>query len=156
MFEVEDVEVEIDFGDLCVDIFCVLGFGGQGVNIIYLVVCFMYNLIGFVVSCQDECSQIKNKDKVLCVFKSWIFEIEFVKVYSEMDVEWCKMVGSGDCLEKICIYNFLQNCVIDYCIGLMVYKLLMVFEGDFMCFIELLMSYYQVDLMQQIVLMIVG
>ncbi|MEM1248326.1 MAG: peptide chain release factor 1 [Acidobacteriota bacterium] len=149
MPEAEDVEVEIDPGDLRVDTFCASGPGGQGVNTTYSAVRLTHNPTGLVVSCQDERSQIKNKEKALRVLKSRILEIELAKAHSEMDAERRKMVGSGDRSEKIRTYNFPQNRVTDHRIGLTVHKLPAVLEGDLTCLIEPLTSHYQADSMQQ-------
>ena len=149
MPEAEDVEVEIDPTDLRVDTFCASGPGGQGVNTTYSAVRLTHNPTGLVVSCQDERSQIKNKDKALRVLKSRILEIELAKAHSEMDAERRKMVGSGDRSEKIRTYNFPQNRVTDHRISLTLHKLPMVLEGDLDCIIEPLASHFQADSMQQ-------
>lgn len=149
MPEAEDVEVEIDPGDLRVDTFCASGPGGQGVNTTYSAVRLTHNPTGLVVSCQDERSQIKNKEKALRVLKSRILEIELARAHDEMDAERRKMVGSGDRSEKIRTYNFPQNRVTDHRIGLTVHKLPSVLEGDITCLIDPLVSHHQADSMQQ-------
>ncbi len=149
MPEADDVEVEVDPNDLRVDTFCASGPGGQGVNTTYSAVRLTHNPTGLVVSCQDERSQIKNKEKALRVLKSRILEIELAKAHDEMSAERRKMVGSGDRSEKIRTYNFPQNRVTDHRIGLTVHKLPAVLEGDLTCLIEPLSSHFQADSMQQ-------
>lgn len=146
MLELLEVEMlDINLVDLCIDIFCFFGVGGQYVNIIDLVICIIYLFIGIVVECQDECFQYKNKVKVLLVLGVCICVVEVVKCQQVEVFMCCNLLGSGDCSDCNCIYNFLQGCVIDYCINLMFYCLDEVMEGKFDMLIELIVQEYQVD-----------
>lgn len=103
----EQVVIEINLVDLWVDIYCFFGVGGQYVNKIDLVVCIIYIFSGIVVECQEECLQYKNCVKVMV----WLvvkFNDQQQVVVQQVIVSMCKLlVGLGDCLECICIYNFL-------------------------------------------------
>ncbi len=127
--EAEDVEVEIYPQDLRVDTFCSTGPGGQSVNTTQSAVRITHMPTGIVVSCQDEKSQLQNKEKAMRILRSRLLE----KYISEQNAETAEarrtMVGSGDRSERIRTYNFPQNRVTDHRIGLTIHKLDLVLGG---------------------------
>jgi peptide chain release factor 1 len=134
--EVDEVEVEIIPSDVRIDTFCSSGPGGQSVNTTYSAVRLTHIPTGLVVSCQDEKSQLKNKEKAFKVLRSRIYEIEMQKRQQELGVQRKSMVGSGDRSDKIRTYNYPQGRVTDHRIGLTVYNLPVVVDGNIEEFIE--------------------
>ncbi len=128
--EVEDVEVEINPQDLRIDTFCATGPGGQSVNTTQSAVRITHMPTGVVVSCQDEKSQLQNKEKAMRILRSRLLD----KYISEQTAELAQvrktMVGSGDRSERIRTYNFPQNRVTEHRIGLTLHKLDMILAGD--------------------------
>ena len=148
MPEAEDVEVEVAEKDLRVDRFCASGPGGQGVNTTYSAVRLTHLPTGLVVQCQDERSQIKNREKALRVLKSRLLEIERAKAAEELSEERRRMVGSGDRSEKIRTYNFKENRVTDHRIGLTLHKLPAVLAGELDPLVDPLEAHFQAEEMQ--------
>ena len=130
MPEVEDVEVEVDLNDCKFDVFRASGNGGQCVNTTDSAVRLTHLPTGIVVSCQDEKSQLKNKDKALKVLRSRLYELEQQKAHDAEAEKRKSQVGTGDRSEKIRTYNFPQGRVTDHRIKLTLHKLDSVMNGD--------------------------
>jgi peptide chain release factor 1 len=143
--EAEEVDVQINQNDLRIDTFCSSGPGGQSVNTTYSAVRITHMPTGVVVSMQDEKSQIKNREKAMRVLRARLQEIEEQKQHDALSAERKSMVGSGDRSEKIRTYNFKENRVTDHRIGLTVYQLDLVMEGDLDQFIDALRTHYQTE-----------
>jgi len=127
--EVEEVEVEINQNDLRIDVFRAGGPGGQCVNTTDSAVRITHIPTGIVVSCQDEKSQFKNKDKAMKILRSRIYEVMEAKRHSEIADARKSQVGSGDRSERIRTYNFPQSRVTDHRINLTLYKLEQILNG---------------------------
>ncbi len=121
--EVEEVEVEINQNDLRIDVFRAGGPGGQCVNTTDSAVRITHLPTGIVVSCQDEKSQHKNKDKAMKILRSRIYEVMEAERHKEIADERKSQVGSGDRSERIRTYNFPQGRITDHRINLTIYKL---------------------------------
>jgi peptide chain release factor 1 len=140
--EAEDVDIKVDEKDLRVDTFCASGPGGQGVNTTYSAVRIVHVPTGLMVQCQDERSQIKNKDKAMKVLRSRLYEIEMERQEKERSEQRKSQVGTGDRSGRIRTYNYPQNRVTDHRIGLTLHKLEQALEGDLDEIIDGLVSYY--------------
>jgi peptide chain release factor 1 len=143
--EAEDVDVKIEAKDLRIDTFCSSGPGGQSVNTTYSAVRITHLPTNTVVSCQDEKSQIKNREKGMRVLRSRLYEIEMQKQQDALAKERKTMVGSGDRSEKIRTYNFPQNRVTDHRIGLTLHQLDLVMEGRLQPIVDALITHYQAE-----------
>ena len=130
MPEVEDVEVEIDMNDCKFDVFRASGNGGQCVNTTDSAVRLTHIPTGIVVSCQDEKSQHKNKDKAMKILRSRIYDVMEEQRHKEIADERKSQVGSGDRSERIRTYNFPQSRVTDHRINLTLYKLEQILDGN--------------------------
>jgi peptide chain release factor 1 len=147
--EAEDVDIKIEPKDLRIDTFCSSGPGGQSVNTTYSAVRITHIPTNTVVSCQDEKSQIKNRDKAMRVLRSRLYEMEMQKQQEALAKERKTMVGSGDRSEKIRTYNFPQNRVTDHRIGLTIHQLIDVMDGKLQPLVEALVTHYQAEKLKQ-------
>jgi peptide chain release factor 1 len=146
--EAEEVDVAIDEKDLKVDIAASGGPGGQGVNTTNSAVQITHLPTGMIVKCQDERSQLKNRAKAMKVLRSRLLDIEQQKQADSIRDERRGMVGGGDRSEKIRTYNFPQNRLTDHRIGLTLYKLDRVMEGDLNELLDAVVAHYQAALLQ--------
>lgn len=148
--EAEDVEVTIDPNDIRVDVYRSSGHGGQSVNTTDSAVRITYLPTGLVVTCQDEKSQIKNRDKAMKVLKSRLYE----QMQAETSAAYAQnrkgQVGTGDRSERIRTYNFPQGRVTDHRIGLTLYRLEEVLDGDMDEIIDALQIESQAKQLEQI------
>jgi peptide chain release factor 1 len=146
--EAEEVEVEIDPGELRIDVFRATGPGGQSVNTTDSAVRITHLPTGLVVSCQDEKSQHKNKAKALKVLRSRLLDQMIQEQNAKRSQERKSQVGSGDRSERIRTYNFPQGRVTDHRVGLTLYKLDSILQGDIDEVIDSLATYYQSQALQ--------
>lgn len=130
MPEAEEVDVDIDMNDCKFDVFRASGNGGQCVNTTDSAVRLTHIPTGIVISCQDEKSQLKNKDKALKVLRARVFELEQQKKQSAEAEERRSQIGTGDRSEKIRTYNFPQGRVTEHRIKLTLYKIDSIMDGD--------------------------
>ena len=143
--EAEEVDVKIEAKDLRIDTFCSSGPGGQSVNTTYSAVRMTHIPTNTVVSCQDEKSQIKNREKALRVLRSRLYEMEMQKQQEALAKERKSMVGSGDRSEKIRTYNFPQNRVTDHRIGFTLHQLPEAMDGKLQPLIDALITHFQAE-----------
>jgi len=146
--EAEEVEVQIDPNDIKVDVFRSSGPGGQSVNTTDSAVRLTHLPSGLVVTCQDEKSQHKNKAKALNVLRARLYDLQLREQNDRISQDRKSQVGSGDRSERIRTYNFPQGRVTDHRIGLTLYKLDQVLQGDLTEIIDELATYYQTQAME--------
>src|ERR1017187_3836536 len=147
--EAEEVDVKIEAKDIRFDTFCSSGPGGQSVNTTYSAVRITHIPTNTVVSCQDEKSQIKNREKGMRVLRSRLYEMEQQKQQDALAKERKAMVGSGDRSEKIRTYNFPQNRVTDHRIGFTAHQLPEFMDGRIQPMIDALITHFQAEKMKQ-------
>jgi peptide chain release factor 1 len=134
--EAEEFDVEIDMKDVRIDFFCSSGPGGQSVNTTYSAVRLTHLPTGLVAQCQDQKSQHKNKDKAMQVLRSRLYEMELAKKQEADSLKRKTMVSSGDRSAKIRTYNYPQGRVTEHRIGLTMYDLQNIINGDIHRIIE--------------------
>ena len=147
--EADDVEVDINPNDLQIDTFRSSGAGGQHINKTSSAIRITHLPTGMVVECQDERSQYKNKDKAMKVLKSRLLKIEQDKQNAEISENRKSQVGSGDRSEKIRTYNFPQSRVTDHRIGLTLYKLDDILNGNLDEVIDALIAYDRAEKLKE-------
>ena len=128
--EVADVEINIDPNDLRIDVYRSGGAGGQNVNKVETAIRITHIPTGLVVQCQDERSQLKNRQKAMKVLKARLYDMKLREQNSEIAAQRKLMVKSGDRSDKIRTYNFPQNRVTDHRISLTLYNLSEIIEGE--------------------------
>ena len=148
--EVDDVEVEINQNDIRIDVFRASGHGGQCVNTTDSAVRITHLPTGLVVSCQDEKSQLKNKEKAMKVLKSRLFERAEAERHASIAEDRKSQVGTGDRSERIRTYNYPQGRVTDHRIGVTLYKLDSFLDGDIDDIIDALITTEQAEKMKAI------
>jgi len=146
--EAEEVDIKIEAEDIRIDTFCSSGPGGQSVNTTYSAVRITHLPTNTVVSCQDEKSQIKNREKGMRVLRSRLYEMEMEKQNAELAQARKQQVGSGDRSEKIRTYNFPQNRVTDHRIGLTLHQLDLAMQGRLQPIVDALIAHYQAELLK--------
>ncbi len=139
--EAEEVDVKIEAKDLRIDTFCSSGPGGQSVNTTYSAIRITHLPTNTVVSCQDEKSQIKNREKAMRVLRSRLYEVEAERIHQIQAKDRKSQVGTGDRSEKIRTYNFPQNRLTDHRIGLTNHNLNMVMEGQLQPTVDALIAH---------------
>ena len=148
MPEVDDVEVNLDPNDVRVDVYRASGNGGQCVNTTDSAVRLTHMPTGLVVTCQDEKSQIKNKEKAFKVLKSRLFDLMQQEQNDKIAAERKSQIGSGDRSERIRTYNFPQSSITDHRINLTLYKLDSFLDGDLDEVIDALITEDQAEKMR--------
>ena len=141
--EAEEVDVKIDPKDIRVDTFCSSGPGGQSVNTTYSAVRITHFPTNTVVSCQDEKSQIKNREKAMKVLRARLYEVALEEQQKAIASDRKSQVGSGDRSEKIRTYNFQQARFTDHRIGLTIHRLQEILDGDLDEVVSSLMAHHQ-------------
>ncbi len=146
--EVEDVEVDVNPNDVRVDVYRASGNGGQCVNTTDSAVRLTHVPTGLVVTCQDEKSQIKNKEKAFKVLKSRLYDLKLQEQNKEISEQRKSQVGSGDRSERIRTYNYPQGRVSDHRTGVTLYKLEAFLKGDMDEIIDSLITHDQAEKMK--------
>jgi peptide chain release factor 1 len=147
--EAEEVDVKIEAKDLRIDTFCSSGPGGQSVNTTYSAVRITHLPTNTVVSCQDEKSQIKNREKAMKVLRARLYEVALAEQQKEIASARKSQVGSGDRSEKIRTYNYPQARLTDHRIGLTLHRLQDVLDGDLDEVVNSLVANHQAEKLHQ-------
>ncbi len=147
--EAEDVDIKIEAKDLRIDTFCSSGPGGQSVNTTYSAVRITHIPTNTVVSCQDEKSQIKNREKAMKVLRARLYEVALEEQQRAIASDRKSQVGSGDRSEKIRTSNFPQGRVSDHRIGLTLHRLQSIMDGDLEEVVQGLIAHYQAEKLKQ-------
>lgn len=147
--EAEDVEIELNEKDYRTDTYCASGAGGQHVNRTESAVRLTHFETGIVVTCQDEKSQLKNKEKALRVLKARLYDLYLQQAQDKMAADRKSQVGTGDRSERIRTYNFPQGRVTDHRINLTLYRLPDVLNGDLTELIDALVTADQTMRLQE-------
>lgn len=150
MPELEDIELDIDPGDIRVDIYRASGAGGQHVNMTDSAVRLTHEPTGIVVAMQDERSQLKNREKAMKVLRSRVFEHYEQEAQAEVDAERKSTIGTGDRSERIRTYNYPQGRVTDHRINLTMHKLEQILGGELDEVIEALRLEDQADKLEHL------
>jgi peptide chain release factor 1 len=148
MAEAEDVDIDINPADLKIDVYRSSGAGGQHVNTTDSAVRITHIPTGTVVACQEERSQIKNRAKAMKVLKTRILDTIVQEQNARMAADRKQQVGSGDRSERIRTYNFPQGRMTDHRIGLTLYRLDAIMEGDIAEMVDALRAHYQMEALQ--------
>ena len=143
--EAEEFDIEIDMNEVRLDLFCSSGPGGQSVNTTYSAVRLTHMPTGIVAQCQDQKSQHKNKEKALKVLRSRLYELELNKKLEEDSAKRSAMVSSGDRSAKIRTYNYPQGRVTDHRIGLTLYDLQNIVNGDLDKLVDEIQLHYNTE-----------
>ncbi|MDG1823891.1 MAG: peptide chain release factor 1 [Flavobacteriaceae bacterium] len=143
--EAEEFDIEIDMNEVRLDLFCSSGPGGQSVNTTYSAVRLTHMPTGIVAQCQDQKSQHKNKEKALKVLRSRLYELELSKKLEEDSAKRSAMVSSGDRSAKIRTYNYPQGRVTDHRIGLTLYDLQNIVNGDLDKLVDEIQLHYNTE-----------
>ncbi|MGN1058913.1 MAG: peptide chain release factor 1 [Clostridia bacterium] len=146
--EVEEVEVDINQNDLRIDVFRAGGPGGQCVNTTDSAVRITHLPTGLVVSCQDEKSQHKNKDKAMKILRSRLYDLMQSEQQAQIAQERKSQVGTGDRSERIRTYNYPQGRVTDHRVGLTLHRLDSILDGDLDEIIDTLITTHQSELLK--------
>ncbi len=147
--EPDEVEVEIDERDLKIDTYRASGPGGQHVNKTDSAIRITHLPTGIVVQCQDERSQHKNRAQAMRMLRAKLYEIEEQKRRSDLASTRKSLVGSGDRSEKIRTYNFRDGRITDHRIGLTLYRIEAILNGDMDELVDALTTYYQTELLKE-------
>ncbi|MBO5245089.1 MAG: peptide chain release factor 1 [Selenomonadales bacterium] len=148
--EAEEVEIDINQNDLRIDTYCASGAGGQYVNRTESAVRITHMPTGIVVQCQDEKSQLKNREKAMRVLRAKVLEMAQAEQHAQVAADRKSQVGTGDRSERIRTYNFPQGRVTDHRIGLTLHKLDMVLGGDLDELINGLITADQAERLKQV------
>lgn len=146
--EAEDVEIDINPADLQIDTYRSSGAGGQHINKTESAIRITHLPTGLVVECQDERSQFKNKDKAMKVLRSRLYEMEQAKQTEAIASDRKAQVGTGDRSERIRTYNYPQGRVTDHRIGLTLYKIEQILNGDLDEVVDSLITYYRAEMLK--------